>query len=105
MIAMEDNRFLIDYLPGLSDEQYAIAMEKTAGDMNKLWDEASKLNIGGIVLFDGKEVSAPINKPEILGYLNKYVSKNEIWFTPNYSEVEKDYVVLYKTGLTAKQSQ
>jgi hypothetical protein len=29
--------------------------------------------------------------------MGKYISDAEIWFLSDYAEVEKDYVVIYKT--------
>lgn len=98
----EDQEFLIDYLNGLSDEQYEKAMEEAGGNMNEIWPIASKLNSGGYILFDGKIVSPVIEKPEILGNLNKFISKEEIWFALNFSEAENDYSVIYKTRIVEK---
>ncbi|REG90558.1 hypothetical protein [Algoriphagus antarcticus] len=92
----------MDYLSGLTDEQYNQANANAGEEMSKLWGETEKLNEGGTVLFDGKEISQLITKPEILGNLNKYISKDEIWFSLNFSEAEKDYSVIYKTRLVAK---
>lgn len=100
--AMENGEFLIDYLGGLNKEEYNQAMADAGGEINKIWPFAAKLNSGGHVVFNGKEISQPIAKPEILGQLDKYVSKDEIWFSLNFSETENDYSVIYKTRLTEK---
>ncbi|WP_439475447.1 hypothetical protein [Algoriphagus formosus] len=102
VFAMEDGNFLIDYLSGLSKEEFNQAMNEAGGDINKIWPFARELNEGGYVLFDGSQLSPIIEKPEILGTLNKYVSKNEIWFSLNFSEAENDYSVIYKTKIVAK---
>ncbi|WP_339870226.1 hypothetical protein [uncultured Algoriphagus sp.] len=102
IIALEDNLFLVDFLAGLSDEDYEEANSNAGGDINKIFDEGSKFNTQGKVLFDGTSISPLISKPEILGNLNKYISKDEIWFSLNFSEAENDYSVIYKTRLVEK---
>ena len=102
IIAIEDQQFLVDYLSGLTVDQYNEATSKAGEDMNKQWEELGKINVGGLVIFDGKEISPPISKNEILGTLDKYISKDEIWFSLNFSEAENDYSVIYKTRLVAK---
>lgn len=102
IIAIEDNLFLVDFLAGLSDEDYEEANTNAGGDINKIFDEGSKSNTQGKVLFDGSSNSPLISKPEILGNLNKYISKDEIWFSLNFSEAENDYSVIYKTRLVEK---
>jgi hypothetical protein len=101
-IAIEDNLFLIDFVAGLSDEDYEEANANAGGDINKIFDEGVKFNTMGLVLFDGTQISGLITKPAILGNLAKYVSKDEIWFSLNFSEAENDYSVIYKTRLVAK---
>lgn len=101
-IAIEDNLFLVDFVAGLSDEDYEEANTNAGGDINKIFDEGSKSNTQGRVLFDGTSISPLISKPEILGNLNKYISKDEIWFSLNFSEAENDYSVIYKTRLVSK---
>ncbi|MFC3415708.1 hypothetical protein [Algoriphagus hitonicola] len=95
----EDQQFLINYLSGLSEEEFQKASAETDGDFNKIFEFAEKYNTGGFVLFDGSQLSPIIKKPEILGNLNKFVSKDEIWFSLNFSEAENDYSVIYKTRL------
>jgi hypothetical protein len=60
------------------------------------------VNTNGLVLFDGKSVSPIIQKPKGLGFVYEFISEEEIWFSPDYQEVEKDYVVIYKTRLVQK---
>ena len=95
----EDNEFLIDYLSGLSKEEYNQSMEAVGGDINKIWGEAEKLNTGGYILFDGRYISPIIEKPELLGQLSKFVSKDEIWFSLDFESAENDYSVIYKTRI------
>lgn len=102
IIPIGNNQFLIDYLSGLTDEEFNEAMDIVNGDVNNLWGEAAKLNSGGLVLFNGSEISQSIHIPEILGNLNKYLSKEEVWFSLNFSKAENDYSVIYKTRLVAK---
>ncbi|PZX50203.1 hypothetical protein [Algoriphagus chordae] len=102
IIAMEDGLFIVDYLAGLTSEEYEEAVAKADGDMDKQWEVLGESNQGGMVIFNGTEISSPIQKPEILGNLNKYISKDEIWFSLNFSEAENDYSVIYKTRLISK---
>jgi hypothetical protein len=55
-----------------------------------------------MVLFDGTTVSSFITQPEELGFSYSFVSEDEIWFSQDYEQVEKDYLVLYKTRLVSK---
>lgn len=95
----EDHEFLIDYLTGLTKEEYDEAMAAAGDDFNNVWGEAEKLNSGGYILFDGKNISPIIEKPEILGNMGKFVSKDEIWFSLNFEQAENDYSVIYKTRI------
>ncbi|WP_100630197.1 hypothetical protein [Algoriphagus formosus] len=95
----ESGDFLIQYLTGLTDEEANEVTSAAGADFNKMFEDAEKYNGGGFVLFDGSQLSPIIEKPEILGTLNKYVSKDEIWFSLNFSEAENDYSVIYKTRL------
>ncbi|TDK49929.1 hypothetical protein [Algoriphagus formosus] len=95
----ESGDFLIQYLTGLTDEEANEVTSAAGTDFNKMFEDAEKYNGGGFVLFDGSQLSPIIEKPEILGTLNKYVSKDEIWFSLNFSEAENDYSVIYKTRL------
>jgi len=101
-IPMGDDQFLIEYLSGLEDDQANEIINNSESDFGKMFEEAIKINQGGLTIFDGKNLSPFIEKEEILGSLNKFVSKDEIWFALNFEEVENDYSVLYKTRLVAK---
>lgn len=98
----ENHHFLISYSRGLTEEEYEGIFSLESKDRTLFMEEMKKTNTNGMVLFDGKSISKLIKKPFELGYTLKFTSENEIWFTPNYSEVEKDYVVLYKTRLVSK---
>lgn len=102
MIPMENAEFLIDYLSGLKDEEASEIMGIGETDFEKMFEEAEKINTAGMLLFDGSSISPLIEKPSPLGSLNKYISKNEIWFSLNFSEAENDYSVIYKTRLVEK---
>ncbi|HSF53755.1 MAG TPA: hypothetical protein VLA71_08395 [Algoriphagus sp.] len=97
----ENHHFLISYTRGLTDEEYEEIFSLESKDRTLFMEEMKKTNTNGMVLFDGKSISTLIKKPFELGYTLKFISEDEIWFTPNYSEVEKDYVVLYKTRLVS----
>lgn len=98
----EDRQFLIDYLSGLTEEEFQKVNSETGGNFSKIFEIAEKSNRGGFVLFDGSQLSPVIKKPEILGNLNNFISKDEIWFSLNFSEAENDYSVIYKTRLVSQ---
>lgn len=98
----ESGDFLIQYLTGLTDEEANEVTSAAGTDFNKMFEDAEKYNGGGFVLFDGSQLSPVIEKPEILGNLNKFISKDEIWFSLNFSEAENDYSVIYKTRLVSQ---
>ncbi|MDR7132198.1 hypothetical protein J2X69_004565 [Algoriphagus sp. 4150] len=60
LIAMGNQQFLVDYLAGLTSEEYEETVGKAGEDMNKQWEELGKINKGGLVIFNGKEISSPI---------------------------------------------
>jgi hypothetical protein len=98
----EKQRFLITYSRGLTDQEYEeiIALQTSAPD--EFSRKLNKISTNGQVLFDGKSVSKVITKPESLGFTFKFISEEEIWFTPNFDYTEKDYSVIYKTRIVAK---
>lgn len=102
VIPLGDGQFMIDYLSGLKDEEINPILSEMSGDFNKIFEEANKINTAGRVIFDGKSISPMIHKPELLGSLTKFVSREEIWFALNFSEAENDYSVIYKTRLVEK---
>jgi hypothetical protein len=91
--------FLINYLEGLSDDEANQVISEAATDFDKMFKAAEELNKGGLILFDGVSISPIIEKPKILGFIYKVVSKDEIWFSLNFSEAENDYSVIYKTRI------
>jgi hypothetical protein len=97
-----EGSFLINYLAGLSDDEADQVISEAATDFDKMFKAAQELNKGGMILFDGVSISPIIEKPEILGFIYKVVSKDEIWFSLNFSEAENDYSVIYKTRLVQK---
>ena len=102
LIPLKNNQFLIFYTRGLSEDEFN-QLTSTSGGMNeKFFTEMEKVNTYGWILFDGKSISNLIEKKPEIGNLGKFISKEEIWFSPDYYEVEKDYVVLYKTRLVSK---
>lgn len=102
MISISNQLFLIDYLQGLTKDEFDDVLSRAGGDTNKIFDLAEGINKGGWVLFDGENISLPILKPEPLGSFNKFISKDEIWFSLNFSKEENDYSVIYKTRLVQK---
>jgi hypothetical protein len=102
VIPIAKSQFLIWYARGLTNQEYDQITSEANGDNSKFFQELLKININGWVFFDGKAVSSLIKKQKELGMVGKYISESEIWFSPDYAEVEKDYVVIYKTRLIAK---
>ncbi|MDX5337742.1 MAG: hypothetical protein LPK25_01865 [Cyclobacteriaceae bacterium] len=100
--ATEKNRFLISYSRGLKKEEYDEVFGLIAKDRKEGYKKLREINTSGMVIFDGKTLSSIIREPEELGHSFVFVSENEIWFTPDYDLVEKDYLVLYKTRLVSK---
>jgi len=102
VIPMPDGLFLINYLSGLTDDDANQVISDAGTDFDKMFQLAGEKNEGGLVLFDGKDISPIIEKPEQLGYINKFISRDEIWFSLNFSQSEKDYSIIYKTRLVQK---
>lgn len=102
VIPLEKRQFLIFYTRGLSENEFNQLSSSSGGINTEFFKEMEKINTYGWILFDGKTISNLIKKKPEIGNLGKFISEEEIWFTPNYSEVEKDYVVLYKTRLVSK---
>ncbi|MDI1321775.1 MAG: hypothetical protein PSV36_03435 [Algoriphagus sp.] len=102
VIPIDKNQFIVNYARGLTNEEYDLITSETKGDNSKFYEEMLKKNIFGWVVFDGKAVSSLVKKHKYLGNIDKYISNAEIWFSPDYSEVEKDYVVIYKTRLISR---
>jgi len=98
----EKQRFLLTYNRGLSDQEYDEIFALETLDPEEFSRKRNKTNTNGQVLFDGKSVSKVIMKPESLGFTFKFISEEEIWFTPNFEYAENDYSVIYKTRLVAK---
>jgi len=101
IVPIDGNILLINYLSGLTDEEAKEIINEAKGDFDLMFKSAEKINEGGMVLFDGEEISSIISKPDVLGNLSLANSRDEIWFSPNFEEVENDYSVLYKTRLVS----
>ncbi|MBN3522143.1 hypothetical protein JYB62_19225 [Algoriphagus lutimaris] len=99
---IEKGEYLIFYTSGLTDEEANEAMSDVTDDFNQIFENADKVNTTGYVIFDGQMVSSLIKKNELLSNMAKFVSKDEIWFNLNFSEVENDYSVIYKTRIVQK---
>jgi|GEM_PF-554095 len=98
----ENQRFLLTYNRGLTDQEYDEIFALQASNPDEFNRKRNKTNTTGQVLFDGKSVSKLIKKPESLGFTFKFISEEEIWFTPDFELTEKDYSVIYKTKLVSK---
>lgn len=102
LVPLDTKSFLINYMRGITEMEYE-QIFSSIGEINgDFYQEINKINTYGWILFDGKDISNLIHKKPEVGNVGKFISKEEIWFSPNYSEVEKDYVVLYKTRLVSK---
>lgn len=102
IIPLGDETILVNYLPGLSDEEAKGVIDEAKGDFDLMFKNAEAINKGGLEIFDGKELSQLISKLGYLGNINKVVSKDEIWFSPDFELIENDYSVIYKTRLVSK---
>jgi hypothetical protein len=102
VIPTGSEHLLINYLTGLTDDKVKDAVAASGSDLNKIFEEAEKMNTSGTILFNGKAFSQPISKSSHLGYINLSKSLDEIWFSPNFDQVENDYSVIYKTRLVSK---
>ncbi|WP_075350575.1 hypothetical protein [Algoriphagus marinus] len=98
----ENDRFLVNYSRGLTEAEYQDIFDLIKKDQDAGYQKMTDVNTNGLVLFDGKSVSPIIQKPKGLGFVYEFISEEEIWFSPDYQEVEKDYVVIYKTRLVSK---
>ncbi|SFT99188.1 hypothetical protein SAMN04489724_3230 [Algoriphagus locisalis] len=98
----ENQRFLLTYNRGLTDQEYEEIIPLQSSDPEEFRRILKKINTFGQVLFDGKSVSKVIQKPESLGFTFKFISEEEIWFTPNFEHIENDYSVIYKTRIVTK---
>ena len=98
----ENQRFLLTYNRGLTEQEYEEIIPLQTSDREEFTRKIRKINTFGQVLFDGKSVSKVIEKPESLGFTFKFISEEEIWFTPNFEYLEKDYSVIYQTRIVSK---
>lgn len=96
---IDDSAFLISYNSGLTDEQFDEVSSVAGNDLNKVFAEAAKFSVIETIVFNGNSISKGIKEPEPLGSIAKFISKDEIWFNLDYSKVENDYSVIYKTRL------
>ena len=95
------NQSLIGYESGLSDEAYERAIEGANG-FQEIFQAIAKVQVAkwAIVSEDGTLI--PIKIPSELGRIEFIDSEQNIWISPNKSERERDYEVLFKTRLQAK---
>ena len=97
----EKQRFLVAYSRGLTDQEYEEIFALQDIDKEEFYRMMKAVNKSGLVVFDGNAVSQIIDKPNQLGFTYKFVSEDEIWFTPDFDLFEKDHVVIYKTRISA----
>ena len=99
---LDDGTFLIFYTSGLNEEEANDVVSEAGDDFNKIFELAEKYNTTGNVVFDGESVSRIIAEDELLSNIAKVISKDEIWFNLDFSKVENDYSVIYKTRIASK---
>lgn len=95
----EKKRFLIKYNRGLTDEEYQEIFALIEKDQEAGFEKMRQINTNGSILFDGKSLSSLIKKPKSLGFTYEFISEDEIWFSPDFENVENDYSVIYKTRI------
>jgi len=100
---IDDSAFLLSYNSGITDEQFGEVNSAAGDDFKKIFKEAAKFWRIETVVFNGNSISKGIKEPEPLGSIAKIISKDEIWFNLDYSNVENDYSVIYKTRLVAQK--
>ncbi|WP_373497112.1 hypothetical protein [Aquiflexum sp.] len=93
-----NDKLLISYNPGLSDDEYDHAIQGITGfqEILRVTGQKNK-SILAVLDLDGHLVE--IEVPEYFGGLEFIDKEGNLWFSPNRSEVERDYEVLFKTKL------
>lgn len=102
VFALDNKQFLANYARGLTDEEFEQISSEFSDDNSKLFEELRKKNTTGWVLYDGSSVSRIIEEHPNLGFMGKFISKDKIWFSLDFQEVEKDYSIFYKTKILSK---
>lgn len=96
---IEDGEILIYYSSGLTDEKANEVISEAGTDFNQIFTLAEKYNTVGYRILKGESLSPIIEKDEILANMGKAISNEEIWFNLDFSQVENDYSVIYKTRI------
>ncbi|MGY6520476.1 MAG: hypothetical protein ACXIUD_02035 [Mongoliitalea sp.] len=95
------NQLLIGYESGLSDEAYERAIEGANG-FQEIFQAINKVQVAKWAIVSEDGTLTPVNIPSDLGRIEFIDSENNIWISPNKSERERDYEVLFKARLQAK---
>lgn len=93
-----DGQLLINYSPGLSDEEYE-RLTNGISDFQEIFNLIGEKNQSqwAVVSEDGN--LTPVEIPGKLGRIEFVDQKGNLWISPNKTEMERDYEVLFKARL------
>lgn len=93
-----DGQLLINYSPGLSDEEYE-RLTNGVSDFQEIFNLIGEKNQSqwAVVSEDGN--LTPVEIPGKLGRIEFVDQKGNLWISPNRTEMERDYEVLFKARL------
>lgn len=93
-----DGQLLINYSPGLSDEEYE-RITNGISDFQEIFNLIGEKNQSqwAVVSEDGS--LTPIEIPGKLGRIEFVDQEGNFWISPNRTEMERDYEVLFKARL------
>lgn len=93
-----DGQLLINYSPGLSDEEYE-RLTNGISDFQEIFNLIGEKNQSqwAVVSEDGN--LTPVEIPGKLGRIEFVDQKGNLWISPNRTEMERDYEVLFKARL------
>ena len=93
-----DGQLLINYSPGLSDEEYG-RLTNGISDFQEIFNLIGEKNQSqwAVVSEDGS--LTPVEIPGKLGRIEFVDQKGNLWISPNRTEMERDYEVIFKARL------
>jgi len=97
-IFLSEDRILLSYSQGLSDEEYKQITEGIS-DFQESFSVVGKKNKSALAVINSDGLPIPIVIPDFLGRLEFVDREGHLWFSPNKNEVERDYEVLYKSKI------
>lgn len=95
------DKLLIGYEPGLTDEVYERATEGKQS-FQEIFQAIAKVQQAKWALADETGKLTPIDFSSDLGRVEFIDSEGNIWISPNKSERERDYEVIFKVKLSVK---